>query len=383
MAHLPSEVYLSSTFMHSGNISPSTPKLQLQLSIPIPVRDPNYYIPDGNTVLLVENTLFKVHRSTLTKDKSTFDSMFSLDSDLRSNASSSTVTVGPEGESDDNPIRLQGDTADEFRALLWAMYALPPEFDQAQISQRANILQLFHLARITHKYEYRSLQEWALNMLATYYTTRTNSASTEDSREPSLVQITELASLCERRDLLEAASMRWKRLLASKKDVALAIGVAERHNLQSLLGLAYHTMMLQGREQWDADLLLTRAQRIRLLSGHYSLGRFWERLPNEPPTLTHSPRCVGGGQVRCNQAWAALWRSILDMGRQVLPLQYADVLGKVMLAESVIRALVDRDIPTQGLLDGMPWCKDNAVLATAGKVKEIQETLADYFTDVA
>lgn len=29
-----------------------------------------------------------------------------------------------EGDSDDNPIRLQGDTAEEFRALLWALYAL-------------------------------------------------------------------------------------------------------------------------------------------------------------------------------------------------------------------------------------------------------------------
>lgn len=55
--------------------------------------------------------------------------MFSLDSDLRSSTSNnSSVTVGPEGESDDNPIRLQGDTADEFRSLLWALYALYVHF---------------------------------------------------------------------------------------------------------------------------------------------------------------------------------------------------------------------------------------------------------------
>lgn len=63
----------------------------------------------------------QVHRSTLTKDKSTFDTMFSLPSD---SGADSSMTVGPEGESDDNPIRLQGDTAEEFRALLWALYAL-------------------------------------------------------------------------------------------------------------------------------------------------------------------------------------------------------------------------------------------------------------------
>jgi len=91
------------------------------LSLSIPTRDADYYISDGNTVLLVENILFKVHRSTLTKDKSTFDTMFSLPSD---SSSDSSMTVGPEGESDDNPIHLQGDTAEEFRALLWALYAL-------------------------------------------------------------------------------------------------------------------------------------------------------------------------------------------------------------------------------------------------------------------
>ncbi|KAG1879156.1 hypothetical protein F4604DRAFT_1891821 [Suillus subluteus] len=353
MAHLPSEVYLTTSFMHSGDVSPTTPKLQLQLSIPH--HDPTYYIPDGNTVLLVENTLFRVHRSILTKDKSTFDSMFSLDSDLRS-SSSTSVTAGPEGESDDNPIRLQGDTAQEFRALLWALYALPPELTLA-LTPKANTSQLFNLARITHKYEFRSIEAWALSALTTIYTRTTHSPSVQvdDVEGPSLVQLTELASLCEQRDLLDAATLRWKRLLASGKDIALAVGVAERLNFAhpAWFRLSCH------------DASRPRTQRIRLLSGHYALGRLWERLPSEPPVISHSPRCTGGAQARCNQAWAALWRSTLDMG------------------QSVTKALVEREIPTQGMLDGMPWCKDNVLSAVAGKVKEVQESLADYFTDVA
>lgn len=238
---------------------------------------------------------------------------------------------------------------------------------------------MFNLARITHKYEFRSIEAWALGALTTLYT---RSPSIEDAEGPSLVQLTELASLCEQRDLLDAATLRWKRNLASGRDIGLAIGVAERLNLRVLIGFAYHAMMLQGREVWDSDVLLTRAQRIRLLSGHYALGRLWERLPSEPPALAHSPRCSGNAQVRCNQAWNALWRSTLEMGRQVLPLHYADVVGKLTLTESVLKALVEREIPTQGMLDGMPWCKDNVLVAVAGKVKEVQESLADYFTDV-
>ncbi|KAF8440827.1 hypothetical protein L210DRAFT_3612106 [Boletus edulis BED1] len=371
--------------MHSENVSPSTPKLHFQLSIPIPTRDSLYYYSDGNTVLLVENTLFKVHRSALTKEKSTFESMFSLDSDLRSSTCSTTnnsgVTVGPEGESDDNPIRLHGDSADEFRSLLWALYALPHELEGA-MTAKAISLKLFNLARITHKYEFRATENWALDKLKTIYMRPVHS-HIDDAEGPNLVQLTELASLCEQRDLLDAATARWKRLIVSGKDVALAIGMAERLNLRSLLGLAYHAMLLQGREVWDTDPLLTRTHRIRLLSGHYALGRLGERLPNEPPLLQHHPRCTGSVQVRCNQAWAGLWRSTLDMGKHGLPLQYADVIGKMMLGESTLKALIEREIPTHGLLDAMPWCKENALVATAGKLKETQESLADYFIDVA
>ncbi|KAG6377232.1 hypothetical protein JVT61DRAFT_1286 [Boletus reticuloceps] len=346
----------------------------------------------------------QVHRSALTKEKSTFESMFSLDSDLRSSTCStinnSGVTVGPEGESDDNPIRLHGDSADEFRSLLWALYALYVHFPLASwrchkphahhrphelegaMTAKAISLKLFNLARITHKYEFRAIENWALDKLKTIYMRPVHS-HIDDAEGPNLVQLTELASLCEQRDLLDAATARWKRLIVSGKDVALAIGMAERLNLRSLLGLAYHAMLLQGREVWDTDQLLTRTHRIRLLSGHYALGRLGERLPSEPPLLQHHPRCTGSAQVRCNQAWAGLWRSTLDMGKHGLPLQYADVIGKMMLGESTLKALIEREIPTHGLLDAMPWCKENALVATAGKLKEIQESLADYFIDVA
>lgn len=327
--------------------------------------------------------------------------MFSLDSDLRLNSSNSNITIGPEGESDDNPIRLQGDTADEFRALLWALYSLyvpsdslcrttasspgivsrPNELSVA-LTPKANPLQLFNLARISHKYEFRSIEAWALNALTLAYTRPMHPPNTKDGEGPSLEQLTELASLCEQRDLLEAATQRWKRRLASGKDISLAINVAERLNLRALLGRAYYVMLLQGREVWDTDGHLTRSQIIRLLSGHYSLGRLWDRLPHEPPALVHSPRCMGATLVRCNQAWSGLWKSMMDIGKQGLLLHYPDVEGKLILAEGMLKTLIDRDTPTPGMLEAMPWCRDQALIAMAGKVKEIQESLADYFVDV-
>jgi len=177
---------------------------------------------------------------------------------------------------------------------------------------KANSLQLFHLSRITHKYQFRSIETWALNALTTCYTRPIPAATFDEADGSSLLQITELAALCEQCEFLDAAIMRWKRLLGEGKDVALALGVSERLNLRGLLGLSYHSMLLKGRDKWEADPLWTRSQRNCLLSGHYALGRLWERLLNEPPMLTHSTRCTGGSTVRCNQAWGALWKSTLD-----------------------------------------------------------------------
>ena len=81
-------------------------------------------MPDSQSLTTACYAVLQVHRSVLTKDKSAFETMFQLSGETDSARSDSSMTVAQEGESDDNPIRLQGDTADEFRALLWALYSL-------------------------------------------------------------------------------------------------------------------------------------------------------------------------------------------------------------------------------------------------------------------
>ncbi|KAI0755097.1 hypothetical protein C8Q80DRAFT_1093596 [Daedaleopsis nitida] len=376
----------------------------LGLSMPGPARDPVYYIHDGNSVLLVEHTLFKVHRSVLTKDKSAFETMFQLSGETDSARSDSSMTVAQEGESDDNPIRLQGDTADEFRALLWALYALPHELTIAMTAD-ADCTRLANLVRITHKYQFRNIMTWALSALHHFYSRPgafddilTTASSTPTPlpthpptlpglppasstlQPPTLEQLTELAALCERADLLENTLTRWKRLIGEGRDLVLAIAVGERFNLRPIVGLAYHALMLRGKAAWDAEVSLSRAQRVRLLAGYYALSKLWDALPAQPPPLTHGARCTS--QQRCTKAWGALWRTVLETGTQVMPgLAREDVLGKIMLAESMMKALVDREIPSQGFLDGMPHCKESALVATSMRMREIKESLADYFSD--
>ncbi|TFK52304.1 hypothetical protein OE88DRAFT_1657494 [Heliocybe sulcata] len=375
------------------------------LRLSIPTRDALYYISDGNTVLLVENTLFKVHRSNLMKDGSTFDTLFSLPSEGANPSPGVTApTVGGavvEGESDDNPIRLQGDSADEFRALLWALYALPHELMIATTSE-ANPVLLFNLARITHKYQFKSLLSWALSAMVIYYTRTgafdTLSSVSEAASEaadappssypcgPTLMQLTELAALCECTDLLEATIRKWREQIRDGKEVAIALGMAERLNIRPLLGLSYNAMLLKGRAAWDSEPLLTRQQRIRLLSGHYELSQLWEKLPMNPPVLIHSVKC--SSPPRCSKAWAALWKGVLEKGSQIVPTRYADVLGKLAVAEGIVKTLLDMvgAGPVSGSQEsGLSialCCKENALAATSLKIKEIEDGLAEHFRDV-
>ena len=114
-------------------------------------RDQRFYIADGNTTICVAGTLFKgskpvvslsrlslpsltfklsqVHRSILAQDGSTFENMFFLSSAHArppgpiTNEEELVIEIG-EGDSDEQPIHLHGDSVDQFRDLLWCLYAL-------------------------------------------------------------------------------------------------------------------------------------------------------------------------------------------------------------------------------------------------------------------
>ncbi|KAI0087776.1 hypothetical protein BDY19DRAFT_892283 [Irpex rosettiformis] len=404
----------------------------LSLSMPGPSRDPTYYISDGNSVFLVENTLFKVHRSTLMKDKSAFETMFQLSSETDSSRSDMSATQSTEGDADENPIRLQGDTADEFRALLWSLYALPHELVTA-LTPEADITPMYNLARIANKYQFRSLESWALSSLYTYfsrpgafdniltthppvppsqpsipgislphpYPSPSITPTSTSHLPPSLVQLTELSALCERFDLLDLTLYRWRHLIgeSNSKDLALAIDVGERFNLRSITGLAYHGLLLKGKTHWDAlsfscttttttspssssDVpLLTRERRIRLITGYYSLCKLWDTLPTTPPPLAHTSKCTS--QTRCTKAFTTLWRTALESWstQPFLQFQREDVLGKVMWTESQMAAFVEGRVNPHGALDEVWQCKENVLAVMSLRFKEIKEGLADHFVD--
>ncbi|KZT64286.1 hypothetical protein DAEQUDRAFT_732845 [Daedalea quercina L-15889] len=270
------------------------------------------------------------------------------------------------------------------------MHARPHELMTALTSD-ANCNLLVNLARMAHKYQFRSIETWVLSAVHNFYsrpgafdpvpttTPPTLPPAAPASAPPSLEQLTELAALCERPDLLDLAIARWKKQISEGRDLALAINIGERLNLRPMLGLAYHAMMLKGRAHWETEPTLARDQRIRLLSGYYALTKMWEALPGQPPVLSHSVRCTSN--QRCNKAFGQLWKTVLETGTEVVPgLQREDVLTRLVLAEGTMKMLLDNNSGPNGL-EGLPACKESAMMMTAMKVREFKESLTDYFID--
>ncbi|KAJ3823304.1 hypothetical protein EV361DRAFT_794742 [Lentinula raphanica] len=382
------------------------------------VRDPEYYIPDGNTVIQVENVLFKVHRYILSRDGSAFEGMFSLDNIPNSDSAETLIMPhsesiqtyphshshlhhrhsSPEGASDKSPILLTGDTAADFRSLLWALYALPADVF-AMPSTQPQLNRLIGIARIAHKYAFRTTESWALSVLTMCVCQAPDTPSGHDihgdveadteagrsivSSTELLIQLTEVAVLCAHDELHEAVEPIWADLLFAGQthDIVSAIGLADRYTaqLRPLLGLAYYLMMLKGKEEWlksasgddegDPEKMkkprLTRDQRIRLLSGYYNLSRACESLPSNPPKLTHHPSCympaqqaqqaigLGGAgtaaahaHARCGESWDTLWAGLVmntasSNAMSNVKIQSVDLLRKMHMVNHVLENMVN------------------------------------------
>ncbi|PCH35702.1 hypothetical protein WOLCODRAFT_50933, partial [Wolfiporia cocos MD-104 SS10] len=79
---------------------------------------PEYYFEDGNLVMLAENVLFRVYRSSFSRHSGLFRDIFSLPM--------VSSTGRPEGSCDENPVKLPDVSKADFERLLWIVY--PPVF---------------------------------------------------------------------------------------------------------------------------------------------------------------------------------------------------------------------------------------------------------------
>lgn len=127
-------------------------------------RHETYYIPSGDVVFQVENTLFRVHRYFFERESAPFRDMLSLPMPGGQNSNTGSdkgksPSRQPEGTTDESPINLPQVTSDDFASLLWVFYN-PTYYQYNQpIETWASIL---HLA---HRWDFPSIRALAFHEL--------------------------------------------------------------------------------------------------------------------------------------------------------------------------------------------------------------------------
>ncbi|KAJ7506711.1 hypothetical protein B0H11DRAFT_1972394 [Mycena galericulata] len=250
---------------------------------PAPSPDEKYFFDDGDCLFLVGGVFFKPHKVFLCRDpESMFRVMFSLP---QGNASPAT---------DLEPIELTGDSAEEFRALCWALYALPSE-TQLQNTFGADVPRLVNVARMCHKYTLPGFETWALDMI--HIQCRTVSQYTKNCSPFMLCSLMELAALCDHGAILSLVENNWMDRIRAGLRHNDALAAGEKHGRRRFLADVYYhlnkEMHLSALSPVSgfSHLNLTPQQLLRLLSGHALLSNFWlhlykRELPNPPPPNT-------------------------------------------------------------------------------------------------
>ncbi|KDQ62689.1 hypothetical protein JAAARDRAFT_30590 [Jaapia argillacea MUCL 33604] len=368
------------------------------------IRDDTYYMSDGSCILRVENTLFNVHRTILSRDSSSFGSMFTFPQGDNQE----------EGMSDDNPIILIGDAVSEFKNFLWALYALPPELMIVHTPQ-ANLPRLIDIARVANKYSYKSVETWSLDAIQEFVNRKpspilaqfTNGASVSSGHDVTnfkqaseqITRLITLAQLCNHERLLTTMILLLRQLMTSTLQYAyLAMTLADELNLRVLKGAAYLEVMskaklvakhmntlgkgkrggdepLEGTINAKGRLVVTPDQHLRLLCGYHGLSRTWEQLRGHPPTFEHASSCgATWHQHGCTQSWLEFWKE-KSRGEGVLALGLADVLGR-------LRAIA-KEFDKWGSATYMHHdCRMNAKRCIQEKIKHIEDALPDYFSEM-
>ncbi|KAJ7849233.1 hypothetical protein B0H14DRAFT_3138027 [Mycena olivaceomarginata] len=117
----------------------SMSSMEVEVPVEPPTRDANWYFDGGDLIILAENILFRVHKFLLSQDSSMFKDMFIIP--RGSNAAERT-----DRSSDETPLHVS-DTVEAFYALLWVLYALPPDL-QAYLTNDKTAIDLNRIVSI-------------------------------------------------------------------------------------------------------------------------------------------------------------------------------------------------------------------------------------------
>ncbi|KAK7018604.1 hypothetical protein R3P38DRAFT_3274651 [Favolaschia claudopus] len=278
-------------------------------------RDPKYYQVNGDCKIRVGNTLFSIHRSLFEPDFLAFQSMLQLNS--------------ASGLTDENPIILARDTAEHFRALCWALYALSNSLTPEQ-TEGNSIELLTDLAFISHKYQLATIQSWSMNAIRRKCD---HDICLWDNEKSYLIHcpdhllsiLLRLFVLYDETALQLLVTNSWITRLTSELPLSAfstAFEFAEDNKLRTFLGQLYYARLTvadhESRHatfpQVNFPLQELEERHVqRIMRGSWALSNAWQNLLLSLPSLPAHSGCQQHDS-KCIPEWKKLWASASTRG---------------------------------------------------------------------
>jgi hypothetical protein len=202
----------------------------------------------------------------------------------------------------------------------------------------SRLQQFISIVEIANKYHFVSLGSWALKTLKEVFGQTTVSPIYHE-------RILRIAMLCDKDLCGEFVSKLSAGLMDGSLAPTEALIIADQLQIRELLGVAYYAQLVALQKNnsdtiaFPAGCPLSKDQRIRLLAGHWSLGRRWERLRDTPVNFVQSPSCHD--HQYCRTRWENQWHA-LARAQCVTQHPSADVLGRMQAMLDLLQACFSR-----------------------------------------
>lgn len=383
-AALPETTTLSTPEVECAPTDPvQEPIYDIRLSGSKPHYDREYYAnnEEGSfCVFLVEDTLFRVHRCYLVREPSVFADMLTLPQSTERRA---------EGNQDAT-IHLF-DAADQFRDLLWALYAPPCRLTLFGGGATDDIAlgRLLNIAELAIKYCLASYEEWAMTKIYHHLTHSGGSSFLRTACASFCSRILNVAVLSVHEPLWSLVEERLvsRILWSGDREIDDVLKVATYHGLPRLRGAIHYRFLLDylkgekatetlsgenASSRPDFSLIENARQRETLESAFDSLSQATNLSSVVPPL--EDRLCPQHDE--CTRVWTRVWE---DAHREALRLggpgfhSKVDLLGRLKMMVSYLR----KALPGEGQMS--ITCTMTALETVAEAREDVINSLIGHF----
>ncbi|KAJ7069352.1 hypothetical protein C8F01DRAFT_1112378 [Mycena amicta] len=282
----------------------TSPSPTASAELKVPEKDEKYYFEDGDCTFLVEGVLFKLHKFNLRRDP---ESMF--------------CNLFKDAKGDKSETILLDDSAEDFRALCWVMYALPSEmYSISTTPGSVDVRQYLRILEVAHKYILAHYESWAWMMARLVPSALPSYLDT--CSEDDLEHILSMALRCKSSapELFDLVEVAWiARIKQEKVSYQRTLTVGELYGLRILQAGVYMELRKQitsgpavaSAEHGFAHFQLSYMQLHRLLLGHALLSNLARaQIPTNIQTLPRSAGRYCDYHYNCQNYWSNFLHNI-------------------------------------------------------------------------